>query len=129
MFSLTCMDPSVTIALVTTRIRTLTHRCQHQRTKKLDRATKKHNKRELVFFFHRQGAQLVFCHSYDNLGYLYPGSLRKNTQFNNNIAERISFVEHRKLVAESCEFDFTLSRVHRAHFFELQIRKKAEHFK
>ena len=29
-----------------------------------------------------------------------------------------------KLVAVSSEFDFTLSRVHRAHFFQLQIRKK-----
>ena len=28
------------------------------------------------------------------------------------------------MVAESYEFDFTLSRVHRAHFFQLKIRKK-----
>ena len=35
----------------------------------------------------------------------------KNTQFN-NFTERISFAEHKKLVAESSEFDFTLTRVH-----------------
>ena len=51
----------------------------------------------------------------------------KNTQFN-NCAERISFAEHRKLVAESSKFDFTPSRVHRAHFFQLQIRKNSGTF-
>ena len=52
----------------------------------------------------------------------------KHTQFN-NFAERISYAEHWKLVAESSEFNFTLSRVHRAHFFQLQIRKQTGHFK
>ena len=46
----------------------------------------------------------------------------------NNFAKRISFAENRKLVAEyeSSAFDFMLSRVHRAHFFQLQIRKKRD---
>ena len=34
-----------------------------------------------------------------------------------DIAERISFAEHGKLVAESSEFHLTLSRAHKAHFF------------
>ena len=41
-----------------------------------------------------------------------------------NIAERISFAEHGKLVAESSEFHLTLSRAYKAHFFQLEIRKK-----
>ena len=36
----------------------------------------------------------------------------------------ISFTEHWKLVAESSEFHLTLKRVHRVHFFQLEIRKK-----
>ena len=39
-----------------------------------------------------------------------------------DIAERISFAEHGKLVAESSEFQLTLSKVHKAHFFQLEIR-------
>ena len=46
-----------------------------------------------------------------------------------DFAERITFAEHGKLVAESSEFHLTLSRAHRAHFFQLEIRKKAGHFK
>ena len=46
------------------------------------------------------------------------------------IAERISFAEHGKLVAESSEFHLMLSRAHKAQFFQLEIRKrKAGHFK
>ena len=41
-----------------------------------------------------------------------------------NFAERISFADHWKLVAESSEFHLTLSRAHRAHFSQLEIRKK-----
>ena len=37
-----------------------------------------------------------------------------------DVAERISFAEHGKLVAESSDFHLTL---HRAHFFQLEIRK------
>ena len=47
-----------------------------------------------------------------------------------DIAERISFAEHGKLVAESSEFHLMLSRAHKAYFFQLEIRKKkAGHFK
>ena len=52
----------------------------------------------------------------------------KKPQFD-NFAEQISFAEQRKLVAESSEFDFTLSRVHRAHFSNSKYAKKAGHFK
>ncbi len=38
-----------------------------------------------------------------------------------DFAERISFAEHWKLVAESSEFHLTLNRAHRAHFFQLEI--------
>ena len=39
-----------------------------------------------------------------------------------DIAEKISFAEHGKLVAESSEFHLTLSRAHKAHFFsQLEI--------
>ena len=41
-----------------------------------------------------------------------------------DIAERISFAEHGKLVAKSSEFHLTLSRAHKAHFFQLEIRNK-----
>ena len=40
-----------------------------------------------------------------------------------DIAERINFAEHGKLVAESSEFLLTLARAHKAHFFQLEIRK------
>ena len=48
-----------------------------------------------------------------------------------DFAERITFAERWKLVAESSEFQLTLSRAaHRGHFFQLEIRKKkAGHFK
>ena len=49
----------------------------------------------------------------------------KHTKFN-NFTERLSFAEHWKLVAESSEFHFTLSRVRRAHFFQLEIRTKKQ---
>ena len=49
-----------------------------------------------------------------------PGCKRYVADF----AERISFAEHWKLVAESSEFHLTLSRAHRAHFSQLEIRKK-----
>ena len=38
--------------------------------------------------------------------------------------EGISFAEHWKLVAELSEFHLTLKRVHRMHFFQLDIRQK-----
>ena len=47
----------------------------------------------------------------------------KHTKFY-NFAERISFAEHWKLVAESSEFHLMLSRAHRAHFPQLKMRKK-----
>ena len=47
----------------------------------------------------------------------------KHTTFS-NFAELISFAEHWKLVVESSEFHLTLNRVHRAHFFHLEIGKK-----
>ena len=71
----------------------------------------------------------------------YPGpyAVRTKSQLNKQakhtqvyiFAERISFAEHWKLVAESSEFHLTLSRAHRVHFFQLEIRnnKKAGHFK
>ena len=42
-----------------------------------------------------------------------------------DFAERISFVEHWKLVAESSEFHLTLSRAHRAHFFPTRNTQKS----
>ena len=48
-------------------------------------------------------------------------SQRQITQHFYNFAERISFAEHWKLVAESSEFHLTLNK---AHFFQLEIRKK-----
>ena len=47
----------------------------------------------------------------------------KHTTFY-NFAERISFAEHWKLVAESSEFHLTLSIAYRAHFFQFEIPKK-----
>ena len=41
-----------------------------------------------------------------------------------DIAERISFAEHGKLVAESSEFHLTLSRAHKAHFFPTRNTQK-----
>ena len=41
-----------------------------------------------------------------------------------DIAERINFAVHGKLVTESSEFHLTLSRAYKAHFFQLEIRKK-----
>ena len=38
--------------------------------------------------------------------------------------EGICFAEHWKLVAESSEFNLTLKRAHRVHFFQLEIRQK-----
>ena len=52
----------------------------------------------------------------------------EDTQFY-YFAARIIFAERCKLVAESCEFHLTLSRAHRAHFSQLEIHKKAGHFK
>ena len=52
-----------------------------------------------------------------------------NDDYVADFGERISFAEHWKLVAESPEFHLTRSRTHRAHFFQLDIRKKAGHFK
>ena len=117
------------------------HRCQHQRTKKRDRADEKAQKRELECFPHRQGAKLIYTStssirytdfarsSYNNPGNLYPGpnavwTKSKHTTFY-NFAERISFAEHWKMVAESSEFHLTLKRAHRAHFFQLEIRQKS----
>ena len=53
----------------------------------------------------------------------------KHTTFY-NFAERISFAEHGKLVAESSEFHLTLQRAQMAHFFPIRnTPKKAGHFK
>ena len=41
-------------------------------------------------------------------------------------SERISFAKQWKLVADSSQFHFTLSITHRAHFSQLEIRKKRE---
>ena len=41
-----------------------------------------------------------------------------------DIAERISFAEHEKLVAESSEFHLMLSRAHKAHFFPTRNTQK-----
>ena len=41
-----------------------------------------------------------------------------------DIAERISFAEHWKLVAESSEFHFTLSRAQKAHIFPTRNTQK-----
>ena len=41
-----------------------------------------------------------------------------------DIAERISFAENGKLVAESSEFHLTLSRAHKAHFFPTRNTQK-----
>ena len=49
----------------------------------------------------------------------------KHTTFY-NFAERIRFAEHGKLVAESSEFHFTLSRAHRAHFSNSKYAKKRD---
>ena len=45
-----------------------------------------------------------------------------------DIAERIRFAEHGKLVSESSEFHLTLSRAHKGHFFQPEIRKKSGTF-
>ena len=45
-----------------------------------------------------------------------------------DIAERISFAEHGKLVAESSEFHLTLTRAHKASFSNSKYAK-AGHFK
>ena len=100
-------------------------------------------------FSHHQVAQLVLYSSTSSRRYTdrakitrvifipgptWPGqSLNiqaKHTIFFSNFAERISFAEHLKLVAESSELHLMLSRAHRAHFFQLEIRKKkAGHLK
>ena len=41
-----------------------------------------------------------------------------------DIAERFSFAEHGKLVAESSEFHLTLSRAHKAHSFPTRNTQK-----
>ena len=117
------------------------HRCQPQRTKKRDRADEK----ALVSIFsHHQGAHLVkqqakYTQFYQNIHdlikwcscitkYIVSESLMSLFVSCNDIiadiAERIGFAEHGKLVAESSEFHLTLSRAHKAHFFQLEIRKK-----
>ena len=107
--------------------------------------TKKRKKWELVLFVHPPGgASGTVVHSLDATRILpvlrWPG--RQNTQNFTNIymarsnfndyvsdfAEQISFSEHWKLVTESSEFQLTLSRVHRAHFFQLEIRQKSGTF-
>ena len=50
------------------------------------------------------------------------------SQNTHNFAERISFAEHRNLVAESSEFHLTLNRAHRAHFPNSKYAKKTGHF-
>ena len=52
----------------------------------------------------------------------------KHTTFFYNFAERISFAENGKLVAESSEFHLMLNRAHRAPFSQLEIRKKSGTF-
>ena len=114
-------------------------RCQHQRTKKRDRADEKALKAELGFFFTAK-VRNVYCSTSSRR---YTDFARDTINCDNFIrsptqakhikvyifAERIWFAEHWKLFAESSEFDLTLSRANRAHFFQLEIRKKAGHFK
>ena len=45
-----------------------------------------------------------------------------------DISERISFAEHGKLVAESSEFNLTLSRVHKSIFFLTRNTQKSGTF-
>ena len=95
---------------------------------------KKRTKWELVFFPPPVGATGTAVTIHDNPGYIYPGpyTARIKSQLNKqekhtafyNFAVLISFAEHWKFVAESSEFQLTLSRAHRAHFFKLEIRKK-----
>ena len=86
------------------------------------------------------GATVTVVHHQEATRILQP-STRQNTHHfinryimtrsncNNNyvadFAERISFAEHWKLVAESSEFHLTLSRAHGVYFFQIEIRKKA----
>ena len=126
-----------------------TSRCQPQRTKKRDRADEKRKKREFIFiFFSPPGGALVkqqakhtqfYQNIHDPIKWCscitkYTVSESLMSLFVSNccndivadIAERISFAEHGKLVAKSSEFHLTLSRAHKAHFFKLEIRKKRE---
>ena len=58
-------------------------------------------------------------------------SRRQNTHKFTFFAERISFAEHWKPIAESSEFHLTLRRAHRAPFFPTRnmYTQKAGHFK
>ena len=113
--------------------------CDISQRKSGTERVKKRKKRELVYFFHRQGAQLVLCPSYDNRLCVQESGLSRSRQTHTHVyscAERISLVEHWKLVAESSEFHLTLIREHRLNrcmieriFSNSKYAKKAEHFK
>ena len=104
---------------------------------------KKRKKRELVFF-HHQGrnwycgtssrrymdfARAMIARDIFIPGPTRPGLSRKQAKHTfYNFAERISFGEHWKLVAESSEFHLMLSRAHSAHFCPTQNTQKTGHF-
>ena len=108
----------------------LSHGCPHQRTKK---RTKTCKKREFVFFPPPGGAIGTVVHQWSrrNTDFAratiifiprsrpYAARTKSQAKYTTfyHFAERISFAEHLKLVAESSEFHLTLSRAHRAHFF------------
>ena len=103
--------------------------------------TKKRKKRQFVFFSPPGGATGTVVHRLDATPILpelrkpgicltraLRGTNRPNPTKLYNFAERINFAEHGKLVAESSEFHLTLSRAHRVHFFQLEIRRKSGTF-
>ena len=78
-----------------------------------------------------------FSPSIDNPGYHYPGAraprgsnlvaaIKKQAKHTQYFAQRISFAEHWKLVAESSEFHLMLSRAHRAHFSNSKYEQKRD---
>ena len=114
------------------------HTCQHQRTKKRDRADEKvgvnviftttrvHNwycstsSRRYTDLARATITRDIFIPSPTRSGLSRSLTNRQNTH---NFAERFSFAKHWKLVAESSEFHLMLSR---AHFFQLEIPKKRD---
>ena len=106
--------------------------------------TKKHKKWEFVIFPTNRGhnwycSTLSRCYTDLALATItrdifipcamWPGLSRcfKN-QAKHTILQSELVLEHWKLVAESSEFHLTLSRPHRAHFFQHEIRKRSGTF-
>ena len=95
----------------------IVHRCQHQRMKKRDFARVTITRDIFI-----PGPYVALSKSPLN-------KQTKHTKFN-KFAERISFAEHWRLVAESSEFHFTASRAHLERIFSnSEYAKKAGHFK